>query len=94
MRAGLLGWLVASVSVLGAACVGSVGDPGDEPEPTPLSCVDGPAAGPSPIRRMTRFEYNRTVNDLLGDDTSPASGFGAEEEKLGFNNNEIGRAHV
>lgn len=36
---------------------------------------------------MTRFEYNRTVSDLLGDDTNPASSFGAEEEKLGFNNN-------
>jgi uncharacterized protein DUF1592/uncharacterized protein DUF1588/uncharacterized protein DUF1595/uncharacterized protein DUF1587/uncharacterized protein DUF1585 len=36
---------------------------------------------------MTRFEYDRTVFDLLGDDTHPASGFGAEEEGLGFNNN-------
>jgi hypothetical protein len=36
---------------------------------------------------MTRFEYNNTVRDLLGDKTSPAADFGAEEEALGFNNN-------
>src|SRR5262245_34526719 len=43
--------------------------------------------GPAPVRRLTRFEYNNTVRDLLGDTTSPAAGFGAEEEALGFNNN-------
>ena len=43
--------------------------------------------GSAPIRRMTRFEYDNTVRDLLGDTTSPAAGFGAEEEALGFNNN-------
>jgi hypothetical protein len=36
---------------------------------------------------MTRFEYNNTVRDLLGDTTEPARDFGAEEEALGFNNN-------
>jgi hypothetical protein len=76
-------------TLLLAGCVGEIGDTesgpgGPESEP---SCLEGPVAGPSPIRRMTRFEYNRTVFDLLGDDTSPANGFGAEEEKLGFNNN-------
>jgi hypothetical protein len=43
--------------------------------------------GPSPIRRMTRREYNNTIQDLLGDDSKPAQGFPAEEEALGFNNN-------
>ena len=36
---------------------------------------------------MTRFEYDNTVRDLLGDTTHPAADFGAEEEALGFNNN-------
>jgi hypothetical protein len=36
---------------------------------------------------MTRFEYDNTVRDLLGDTTGPADAFGAEEEALGFNNN-------
>jgi hypothetical protein len=79
--------LAAAVS----ACIGDIGD-GDTvvtaPPPAP-ACVasDGPRPGASPIRRMTRFEYDATVRDLLGDTTSPAAGFGAEEEALGFNNN-------
>jgi len=36
---------------------------------------------------MTRFEYDNTVRDLLGDITGPADAFDAEEEALGFNNN-------
>lgn len=43
--------------------------------------------GPAPIRRLTRSEYNRTVHDLLGDETKPAEGFIPEEMSLGFNNN-------
>jgi hypothetical protein len=43
--------------------------------------------GTAPIRRMTHFEYNATVRDLLGDQTHPADSFGMEEEALGFNNN-------
>ncbi|NUO49333.1 MAG: DUF1592 domain-containing protein, partial [Polyangiaceae bacterium] len=81
--------LLSSVAV---GCTGEIGDldavpgaPGSEPSAP--SCLEGPAPGPSPIRRMTRFEYDRTVLDLLGDETNPASGFGAEEEALGFNNN-------
>ncbi|WP_437900119.1 DUF1592 domain-containing protein [Sorangium sp. So ce124] len=42
--------------------------------------------GASPLRRMTRFEYNNTVRDLLGDDSAPADAFVVEEEALGFNN--------
>lgn len=50
------------------------------------ACV-GIDPGPSPIRRLTRREYNNTVRDLLGDDSEPANAFPAEEEALGFNNN-------
>ncbi|WP_437737082.1 DUF1592 domain-containing protein [Sorangium sp. So ce1335] len=42
--------------------------------------------GASPLRRMTRFEYNNTIRDLLGDDSAPADAFVVEEEALGFNN--------
>src|SRR6185295_17787330 len=41
---------------------------------------------PAPLRRMTRFEYNNTVRDLLGDATSPASLLPAEESGNGFGN--------
>ncbi len=43
--------------------------------------------GPSTIRRMTRWEYNNTVRDLLGDSTRPADRFVEEEEAAGFKNN-------
>jgi hypothetical protein len=86
--------LILALGCAGAsACVGEIGGrAGQEgiigpPDIQPQSCVDGPQPGDSPIRRMTRFEYNNTVRDLLGDDTNPADSFGAEEEALGFNNN-------
>lgn len=47
----------------------------------------GTSLGRAPVRRMTRFEYNNTVRDLLGDTTLPARDFGEEEETNGFNNN-------
>ncbi|MEO5728835.1 MAG: DUF1587 domain-containing protein [Byssovorax sp.] len=49
-------------------------------------CSVGIHPGGAPIRRMTRFEYNNAVRDLLGDATRPADSFVAEEEALGFNN--------
>jgi hypothetical protein len=76
-----------------AACVGELGDaPGgppsaDPPPIKPQACGVVVQPGPSPIRRMNRFEYDNTIRDLLGDTTHPAADFGAEEEALGFNNN-------
>ncbi len=67
-----------------ASCVGQVGAPVNQGDAPICSTAD---PGPSPIRRMTRLEYNNTVRDLLGDDTHPADGFAPEEEALGFNNN-------
>jgi hypothetical protein len=40
----------------------------------------------APMRRLTRFEYNNTVRDLLGDTTSPANAFPSEESGNGFGN--------
>src|SRR5262245_58271651 len=69
----------ALVAALLASCSGHIG------EPPGADCI-GLAPGKSPIRRMTRFEYNNTVRDLLGDDTAPASAFVPEEEAMGFDN--------
>ena len=55
----------------------------------PMDAMPGCATispGPSPLRRLTRFEYNNTVADLFVDATSPASRFPPEEESLGFDN--------
>jgi len=82
-------WLLGGALILGALVSCSTGHIGDSPgKPTESSaptCV-GIVPGKSPIRRMTRFEYNNTVRDLLGDDTQPAANFVPEEEAMGFDN--------
>jgi hypothetical protein len=42
--------------------------------------------GPSPLRRLTRAEYDRTVRDLLGDTRDLAKSFPQEEIEHGFDN--------
>lgn len=42
---------------------------------------------PAPQRRLTRFEYNNTVRDLLGTSQTPAEQFPVDEVAGGFNNN-------
>ena len=86
--------LLATATVAGgvlSACVGNIGNP--PPEDTgqgsgPI-CTDGSLhPGAAPIRRMTSFEYDNTLRDLLGDTTQPAkNNFPKEEEAGGFNNN-------
>ena len=46
----------------------------------------GPAPGPAPIRRLTRFELNNTLRDLLGDTTNAANQLPAEVIGNGFSN--------
>lgn len=102
MRAPLVAVLMMSTACEGLIAVPPPADPhvpgvpgvpgpGGEPvtpAPRVSACREGALLpGPSPIRRMTRFEYDNTVRDLLGDATHPASTFGAEEEHLGFGNN-------
>jgi hypothetical protein len=41
---------------------------------------DPNAAGPMPLRRLTRREYNNTVRDLLGETTNPADAFPVDRE--------------
>lgn len=44
---------------------------------------------PTPLRRLTRFEYNSTVQDLLSTSLSPADSFPADEVVDGFTNNAV-----
>lgn len=79
---------LASLSaVVACGCsgvIGSGGDPGggsaNDRVAAELCVVD------TPIRRLTRFEYNNTVRDLLGDNTNPADVLPPEEEVAGFDN--------
>jgi hypothetical protein len=89
-----------------ASCTGTVMDPAHPPEPeppidepptgpaaTPDMCRDGKVRpGRAPLRRLTRFEYNNTVRDLLGDVSSPANALPAEELGNGFGNDAAAQA--
>jgi hypothetical protein len=44
---------------------------------------------PTPLRRMTRFEYNNTVRDLFATSLTPADTFPPDEVSNGFNNNAV-----
>jgi hypothetical protein len=79
-------WLPAMLLAGTAACVGRIGDPAG-PGDGPLAC-DGAALSPgdAPARRMTHFEYDNTVRDLLGATGAPADAFPPDEVSGIFNN--------
>lgn len=86
---------VLAVALSGAALLGACGRNGDgkkNDERPPESktgpvCTGAISPGPSPLRRLTNYEYNNTVRDLLGDTTAPAREFAEAGEVLGFDNN-------
>lgn len=85
-------WACLAVGLAAVAgCTGIVGGGGDGEGQTtsPLDCGE-PQLGASPMRRLTRWEYDNTVRDLVGDTTSPASGFVPEAVHFGFDNNAEG----
>jgi hypothetical protein len=45
-----------------------------------MAPLDLEAAGPQPLRRLDRREYNNTVRDLLGDTTRPADRFPSDRD--------------
>jgi hypothetical protein len=76
---------------------GSVSGAGGQPGPLPpLDDKGGPdrsspacktiKPGISPLRRLTRAEYDKTVHDLLGDTRRLAKGFPQDEIEHGFDN--------
>ncbi len=86
LRLGIKSLLLA-VGVVLVGCNGSIGGSGDS---TIRDANDNVAKSlcvvDTPIRRLTRFEYNNTVRDLLGDTSNPADALPPEEEVAGFNN--------
>ena len=61
----------------------------DDPDGPGASC-EAPSVGEAPLRRLTRFEYDNTVRDLLGDTTRPAqSRFSPDELYGGFAANAV-----
>lgn len=43
--------------------------------------------GPSPVRLLTKTQYDNTIRDLLSDPSEPSSAFPSEHEVAGFDNN-------
>ncbi len=63
-----------------------------DPAVTPPERLEAPSCkevdpGPAQLRRLTRFEYNNTVRDVLDDGSRPAEDFPSEEKRDGFENN-------
>lgn len=63
---------------------GASGQGGRGPEATAAACT---TIGSEPIRRLTRAEYDATVEDLLGDVSRPAQAFPADALRDSFDNN-------
>ncbi len=68
--------------------VASPSPDGETPESSVPAANDCAAPQPNraPVRRLTRFEYNNSVEALLGDDTRPANALPAELLGNGFGN--------
>jgi hypothetical protein len=82
-RSSLLLTTVFLLSCSGA--IGGAGGGGDE-RAVNDNVAESLCVVDTPIRRLTRFEYNNTVRDLLGDTSNPADALPPEEEVAGFNN--------
>ncbi len=67
-----------------SGCTGAIGGRGQDAVNDEVA--KGLCVADTPIRRLTRFEYNNTVRDLLGDTSNPADILPPEEEVAGFNN--------
>lgn len=94
--------VIAALWLSTSACTGSLGGGDDSPgatvdrAPGTIEPGTGPASdpncerlhpGPSPLRRLTRDEYDNTVRDLLGDDSRRGQSFPPDGEAYGFTNN-------
>ena len=64
----------------GATGGGQVTGVPDTIDPSGTLPLDANAAGPRPLMRLSRREYNNTVHDLLGDDTRPADTFADDKQ--------------
>lgn len=76
-------------ALLLAGCEGILGDPPAGPGKDPAAdCSEGVTVGPSPLRRLSRTEYLRTVRQLLAPLDVPELVLGADKTVDGFDNNE------
>jgi hypothetical protein len=82
---GRLRGLFTLVCAVGCADDGGAGDAAaPAPENTPICTAETSELGHTPLRRLTRFEYGRTLADLLGADPKVALSLPPDEKSLGF----------
>jgi hypothetical protein len=62
-------------------------DDGADDGPPASQCGDTIEIGTTPLRRLTRAQYDATVRDLLGDASAPAQSFVDDERHGGFDSN-------
>ena len=86
-NSGVLRLVVAGLATaaVGACSSGSGSTSKPDVNVGPLCTTRDP--GPSPLRRLTRGDYARTVRDLLGAGLVDTSGLPPDERALGFDNN-------
>ncbi len=87
----LRSWLVGA-GLFAVACVGRLEEEdrtggGGGTRGAPSACTGTIDPGPTPLRRLNRFEYDNTVVDLLFGGPRPAGTFPSEEKVNGFDNN-------
>ena len=77
-----------AAAVLTGCALGDIGEVApNAAENAAAVCGDRPSPGPSTIRRLTRFEYENTIRELLGIGGEIAKEFADEEIAYGFDNN-------
>ena len=82
-----------SLIVATAACTGVIGSddgadgPGPQGQGAGLPVTD--TVGHTPLRRMTRAQYDNTIRDLLHIDSAPASSFAPDEIVGAFHSNAV-----
>jgi hypothetical protein len=69
----------------GSTGTGATTGGGTTTGPTGPNCT-APSPAPSPVRRLTRFEYSNTLRDLLNDVTFPGDSLPPETKGNGFSN--------
>jgi hypothetical protein len=92
----LVGLFIGAATVTSTGCQspsdpdengdGETAETGDGDGDGPTGCAASIEPGPSPIRRLTRVEYNNTIYQLLGDTSQPANAFPADEVAGSFDN--------
>jgi hypothetical protein len=77
---------MVAAAVGGVSCKASPSSPSVPPPDTNPAFCPGADPGPSPLRRLTRFEVGRSLADVMGLDPALANDLPPDEESDGYDN--------